>query len=220
MNPEPEIPLARVAAFVRQHTHDLRNGLNSLDLETAYLQEFVSDEEGRACLGRVRRQIRSLADHLRALSTNFQEALPVAAPLAARELFLIWQEKHLALDNPPEVQWIEELGEEKVTVDAEMMALIFRELLVNAAEFSPREKITLAARVRGEEVIFDMTEPKAQPVDPGTWEEPFWTTRRGGYGLGLWVAQRLIEAQGARISREYDRDARVLRTRLVFAAKR
>ena len=30
---EPQIPWARIVAFVRQHTHDVRNGLNCLDLE-------------------------------------------------------------------------------------------------------------------------------------------------------------------------------------------
>ena len=48
MNSVPEIKWPRLAAFMRQHTHDVRNGLNSLDLETSFLEEFVNDDEGRA----------------------------------------------------------------------------------------------------------------------------------------------------------------------------
>jgi len=34
-----------VAKFVRQLTHDVRNGLSAIDLETAFIAEIATDEE-------------------------------------------------------------------------------------------------------------------------------------------------------------------------------
>lgn len=218
MDAKPDISWERVAAFVRQHTHDVRNGLNCLDLETALLDEFVTDDEGRASLLRVKKQVRSLAEHLRSLSGLFQDPQPNAAPLAARELLMIWREKHAALSEAPEVRWVDELGDEKVHVDAEMLATVFRELLRNAATFSPGSAVQIVARVKSGDVEFELREPKSTEVDTRAWGEPFSTTRRGGYGLGLWMARRLVEANGATIMRRYLPEEESLSTQIVFAA--
>ncbi len=199
MDAELEIPWARVAAFVRQHTHDVRNGLNSLDLETSLLQEIVNDNEGRETVGRLRKQLRSVAEQMRTLSARFQDLQPVAAPIAARDLLLIWREKHAALADAPEVRWVDELDGERVKVDVEMMAAVFHELLTNAAAFSQGQPVTVTARANDREVILKLCEPKKEPLDTSTWGEAFSTTRRGGYGLGLWAAKRLVKANGATI---------------------
>ena len=199
---EPEISWPRLAAFVRQHTHDVRNGLNALDLETALLQELATDDEGRASVARVREQVRGLAEKLRAMSALFQQPQPYAAPLAARELLLIWREQNDALAEPPVVEWIEEVGDAKVNVDAGMMGTVFRELLANARSFREGEPAIASARIEGDEVIFELREPKSAPVDTAAWgRRVFETTKRGGYGLGLWTVQQLIEALGAIVTR-------------------
>ncbi|MGB8170256.1 MAG: hypothetical protein WCF18_22330 [Chthoniobacteraceae bacterium] len=217
MDLEPSIPSARVAAFVRQLTHDFRNGLNSLDLETGILEEFVSDEEGSESLHRVRRQLRSLAERLRSLSMLFQDPHPVAGPIAARELLLIWQEKHAAIANAPTVLWQDELGDEMVSVDAEMVAGVFRELLVNAATFSPGQSLTVTAKAEPGNVLFELSEPKKEEVDPRSWGEALSTTRGTGYGLGLWAARRAMAASGAKLTQQYDSERRRLLTQIVFA---
>ena len=193
----PEITWAQVAAFVRQLTHDVRNGLNSIDLETTLLREFVTGEEGQATLERLHRQSRSIEARLRSLSAVFHPLHPVAAPIAARELLLIWREQHAALSHAPETRWVDELGGEIVSVDVEMIAAVFRELLENAAAFSIGEPLTVIASAIGGEVIFELREPKREVLDTSSWEQPFYSTRRGGYGLGLWTAKRLVEASGA-----------------------
>lgn len=216
MELEPSIPSVRVAAFVRQFTHDCRNGLNSLDLETGILEEFVSEGEGQESLQRVRRQLRSLAERLRSLSMHFQNPHPVAGLIAARELLLIWQEKHAALANAPEVHWQDELGDEKVNVDVEMIADVFRELLVNAATFSPGDPLTVTARVANGKVLFELSEPKKEKVDPSNWGEPLSTTQGTGYGLGLWSVRRAMEANGANLIQRYDSEMRVLSTQIIL----
>lgn len=214
MDAEPEIPAARIAAFVRQHTHDVRNRLNSLELETGLLDEVLTDEEGRESLGRMRQQLRALAEMMRSLSTLFQKPEPMAAPIAARELFFIWREQHAGLPHPPEVRWTDELGDEKVCVDVSQMVTVFTGLLENAAAFPAAGAVTATAARAGREVIFELRETKAGAVDTSGWGQAFFSTRRGGYGLGLWAARRLVEANRATLVQSYDPDGRALVSRL------
>ena len=214
MDDEPEIPLARLAALVRQHTHDVRNALNGLELETALLQELVTDGEARASVESVRRQVRALGGQMRSLSALFQEPRPNAAPISARDLFLIWNEQHTGLQNSLEVRWNNELAAEQVNVDADMMAVVFRELLANAAAFSQGGATTASARREGDEVVFELREPKTGALDPSAWGEPLATTRRGGYGLGLWSARRLLDANHARITQQHMTEEGALITRI------
>ena len=217
MDDEPEISWVRLAAFLRQHTHDLRNGLNCLDLETALLQEIVTDDEGRDAVTRMRRQVRQLAEELRRISTLFQDPQPFCAPLPAHELLLIWREQQEALPEPPAVEWIEEIDEEKVKADPEMMAAIFRELLVNARSFRDGEPAVASVRREGREVVFELREPKGSSVDTAGWgHRLFSTTKRGGYGLGLWSIRRMVEANGATITQRHTTGDADLSTRIAM----
>jgi len=203
MDAEPDIPWDRIAAFVRQFTHEVRNGLNSLDLEISLLRELSDDPETQACTQRSREGVRKLADQLRSLSAFFQNPQPMKARIAARELLEIWREQQAALSKPLKVGWMDELDGAEVHVDAAMMATVFRELLFNAATFVPTGPVILTAR-RGENAVtFELCEPKAQEVDPSDWGNAFFSTRRTSYGLGLWVVRRLLKANEATISRRF-----------------
>src|SRR5882672_5506961 len=71
-----QIPYPRIAAFVRQVTHDVRNNLNSLDLQAAYATELITDPEAAAEVKRLRAIIATSAKQLQALSANFQQVTP------------------------------------------------------------------------------------------------------------------------------------------------
>jgi signal transduction histidine kinase len=214
MESEPEIPVERVAAFVRQHTHDVRNGLNSLDLETSLLRELVTGGEAQECVDRVRRQVRIVAEQMRSLSAFFQDPQPMIAPISVRDLLVIWRELNADLPDAPKVEWVDELGDEKVNVDVAMMATVFRELLSNAAAFLQGGPATITARRSGRDVEFELREPKTGALDPSGWGRPFSTTRRNGYGLGLWRAGRLARANGVKIMRRYLPEESALVTRI------
>lgn len=214
---EPAIPWSRVAAFVRQYTHDVRNGLHSLDLETALLHEIVPDGEAKDGVGRMRKQVSSLATLLRSVSATFQDPQPLTAPTPARGLLRIWRENHAALPDAPVVQWVDELGDEQVSADVAMIATVFRELLSNASAFSQGDPLTITARVSNGDVVFEMCEPKKEPVDTSAWGQAFSTTRRGRYGMGLWTAHRLMNASGASMVQRYVPDEGCLATRISLA---
>jgi signal transduction histidine kinase len=203
MDAEPDIPWERIAAFVRQFTHEVRNGLNSLDLEISLLRELTTDPESEACAARSREQVRKLANQLRTLSALFQSPQPMKARIAARELLQVWREQHAALAKSLAIRWVDELEEAEVSVDEAMMASVFRELLLNAATFAPAGPLIITGRRTENAVVFEVCEPKAQSADPSDWDEAFFTTRRTGYGLGLCVARRLLEANNATITRHF-----------------
>jgi signal transduction histidine kinase len=204
MHSVPELPWSRVASFVRQHTHDVRNDLNSLDLESALLADIVADVEAKESIERMRRQIRQCAAKLKSLSSKFNEPRPVRAPISARDLFEIWREQLDDLAQPFDMSWDSKLGEESVSVDAAMVALALRELLENASSFSTGSKIAASAFSKTDAAIFELEEGKSEPVDPAGWcTNPLQSGRRGGYGLGLWQAQRIVQAHGGELSQRY-----------------
>jgi signal transduction histidine kinase len=204
MDVEPDIPWELIAGFVRQFTHEVRNGLNSLDLEAALMQELAPDDEAHACAARARQQVRRLADQLRSLSTLFQKPQPATARMQARELLLSWREQHAGLKScAPEVRWIEELGGEEINVDEATMATVFRELLSNASAFDQGGQLTITARRANGAVTFEFKELKTNKLDPMDWDRAFLTGRRGHYGLGLWNVRRLMEANSGTITRHF-----------------
>ncbi len=213
---EPLVPWGRLAAFIRQHTHDVRNGLNSVDLEAALLKEILPQGDSQAALARMRKQVRSLTEQMRSLSSLFQTSAPMAGLMPAKALLTIWQEKHAALPKAPEFRWVDELGAENISVDVEMIAGVIQELLVNATNFPPAGPIGVTAKSNKRFTSFEMREPKAEPLDTRAWGQPFFSTRRGSHGLGLWTARRRVEANHGTFVQHYVAGERVLATQMML----
>ena len=197
------VELSTVAAFLRQHTHDLRNHLTGLELEAAVLAETHKDSPSAAGATRMQGQIKEVAMELKALAEKFSEVETHRAPFAARELFLIWQDQAAAL-GLDSITWGNTLGDEKVNVDVAAIGEVLKELVVNAQQFTGAGGLAAMADGRGGKVTFELREMKREPLDPSAWgQRPFISTKRGGYGLGLWQAAQLVAASGGEITRCY-----------------
>jgi signal transduction histidine kinase len=219
MNTIPDVNWSRIGAFIRQHTHDLRNELNGLDLEASLLAEIVVDAEAQESVARIRAQVRHIVANLRVLSGRFAEARPNLARFPAQELFASWQDQLAALPTRPEVEWASTLGDAEVNVDPSAVVAALHELLVNAHSFGTGGRLRGSAAREDGEVIFQLHEPKAESVDPAQWGlRPFVSTRRGGYGLGLCEVRKIIEASGGTISWRFDDRAAELVTTIRFPA--
>ena len=217
MHPEPDLSWPHLAKFIRQHTHDIRNDLNGLDLESALLADIVPPGEAVEGVARIRAQVRRIATDMRGLSARFAEPPAGDALYAARELFLIWQDQLTTLNPAPTVNWSDASGAEQVKVDAGALASVFRELLANAQSFGTGGPMHAAARVEDQRIVFELREPKGAPVETEAWgRAPFASMRHGHYGLGLWEVQRVITANGGEVQRRFAADAMELITSLRF----
>ncbi len=215
MSSAPDWSWSHLAQFIRQHTHDVRNQLNGLDLEAALLGDLVPGGEAAESVARIRTQVRQAGHELRALAAKFADPLPTPALYAARELFLIWQDQLAALAPAPVVQWCEALGAEEVNVDAAMLAEVLRELFANAQAFGTGAPLHAAARVEDGRIVFELREPQPAPLETASWgRAPFASARPGHHGLGVWWAQRVIAANGGELRRRFATETMELITTL------
>lgn len=206
----------RVAAFIRQYTHDVRNTINCMDLEMELMQDVITEPESVTSMNRIREQLRSMELQMRSLSAAFHEPRPTPDVIHARVLLQIWREKHAEQPDAAPIQWSDELADEQVEVDVEMVASAFSELLTNATVHAEGGAGPLSAHaaVRNGQVVFELREPKTAAVHPNGWAQPFSATSRGRYGLGLWAAKRKLEANGARFSQRWDEKGGALITEI------
>ena len=197
------VELSAVAAFLRQHTHDIRNHLAGLVLEAAVLAETITDSPGAEGVARMQRQIRALAAELKILADKFSADETHRAPCAASELFLIWQEQAASLGLDA-ITWGSTLGDERINVDVAAVCAVLRELLVNAKQFTGIAGLAAMADARDGKIAFELRETKRETLDPSGWgAKPFVSTKRGGYGLGLWQAARVVAANGGEVTRVF-----------------
>jgi signal transduction histidine kinase len=109
-------------------------------------------------------------------------------------------------DRPPGVHFERATGEILVEGDAERLRTVFRNLLENAVKYSLPESrpVELSATQDGDRVIVRVTDdgPGIPEDDKTNLFEPFFRVDRSrskktaGYGLGLSISKRIVEAHG------------------------
>jgi len=202
MPSESSLPWPRVAGFVNQLTHDLRNDINSLALGLDLLKSSLADPESLESAARLNDHIRTAGARLREISARIADPKPNSAKISAHDLFLIWQDQAFQLGI--NAAWSHTLGTEQLTIDVAGVSRALAELLVNARQFGDGLGLIAAAGIFGKEVVFELQEPKPNPLDPTEWGvAPFQSTQRAHYGLGLWESDRLVRASGGEIKRQW-----------------
>ena len=219
----PNVPLPRIAGFVRQVTHDVRNGLNSMDLQAAYLNELITDPEAIDELRRLRGLIQTTARQLQTLSSNFWTSAPNLVTYSAKILVEDLRDRLKktfadSADKLAKIVWEVNVDDELVSVDIEMLFGAITRLFENALHFvEPGGQITAHAQVAGGRFILELTETKTLPPagDPEAWgDDPFISTKRGGYGLGIFRAKSLLSVQGGELQISYDSGRNLLLNRV------
>lgn len=206
------IPMERVSQFVRQVTHDVRNGLNAIDLQSAYLAEIVPDSEARGEAQRLREMVRDTSKMLQLLSRRVQEPSVEVIDCPADvlvESLQIRMEQQMS-DIASAITWKNEAGAAAAIVDVESLTEVMGEVLQNAMQFSSgNPEIRVRIFVEGDRLLLEVTESgSAEPAaDPAHWgREPFVTTRRGGFGLGLFMARASLAAQNGDLGHAWHAD--------------
>jgi K+-sensing histidine kinase KdpD len=214
---EPKIPWSTVVKFIGQLNHDLRNHLNAIELQAAFVGEIVDEPEAKGEIKRLRELTKELGAHLQRLSASLAKIQPTLMAYSAREFvedlrarFATEQPEHVA-----EVEWKESLGGEMIEIDPQLLQEAFLELLANAFTHGRGEgPIVFEAQGDKKAVVFALCEPKTQ--FDGTMEDwaarPLAKVRQGHYALGLFRARSIFEAHHGTFRAQFDSEASLLRT--------
>lgn len=214
---EPNISWTELTKFVGQLNHDLRNHLNAVELQAAFLGEIVQEPEGKGEIKRLREMTGDLCAHLQRLSASLARIQPNTMRYLAAEFVEDLRAK-LALEQPElagEVEWKSSLGEEALEIDPHLLQEAFLELFCNASQHGRAEgALVFEARREGEAIEFILREPKTK-FDGATenWGgRPLGQIRSGHYGLGLFRARSIFEAHHGTLRAQFDPAASTLVT--------
>ncbi|MBI3492841.1 MAG: HAMP domain-containing histidine kinase [Acidobacteria bacterium] len=115
-------------------------------------------------------------------------------------------------DRPPSVRVVPTTPEILVDIDLDRMRTVIRNLLENAIKYSLPDSspVEVSATQNGQAVVIRVTDdgPGISERDMPSLFEPFFRVDRsrskktGGYGLGLSIAKRIVEAHGGTIAAE------------------
>jgi signal transduction histidine kinase len=213
------VPFDRIAAFVRHFSHDVRNSLNAMDLQTAFAVEIASDPELVEELKKIRGMINQGARMLQGVSNNFWVSEPNLIEYSARILVEDLRDRmsRLLPEHNSQIEWTNDLQDEVIAVDLEMICSATSELVKNAFHFGqPGHRVALRASAVDGLFELQLREPRESvPSAPENWgREPLLSARRGGYGMSLFHARAILKAHGGDITITHDPAPALLMTRV------
>jgi nitrogen fixation/metabolism regulation signal transduction histidine kinase len=163
--------------------------------------------------------VNDAAKMLQGISATFWLPTPNVVTYSAQILVEDFRQRLAKLlpEQASEIHWTVELGEEAIAVDLEMLSRGLAEFFKNALQFR-EESRSVEARVgaRDGKLVVELIEGKSSvPSDPETWgREPLVSTRRGGFGMGLFFARQVFDVHGGTILAAFEPVAERLTTRL------
>jgi K+-sensing histidine kinase KdpD len=201
--------------FVRQLSHDLRNDLNAIELQSAYIGELTQDQKLTSEIRRLREVVSHLNSTLQLLSRAVGEVAPNLITYPAGEFLADMRtqiERNFSKENH-EITWDVQLQDGTLNVDPQLFQEVFVELFANAFQHD-RGKSAIVAKVRisDRRFLFTLHEPKAAfSSDTQNWgREPLHEVRQRHYGLGLNRVRAIVEAHGGELQAQYDPKAATL----------
>jgi K+-sensing histidine kinase KdpD len=231
-DPSPEdrsdslsVPWADTVRFIRQLSHDLRNHLNAIELQSAYISELEGDARLKDEVNRLREMISGLTATLQKVSGGLGEVKPNLISYRASD-FVEDLRKKIAQQFPNEtheINWNVQPGNAVLNIDPQLLQEAIIELLANAFRHD-RGKGALAAEARIDKnrFLFTLREPKIRfESSTENWgREPLRKVSHGHYGLGLNRVRTIVEAHGGEIHAQYDPKASALATALILPLSR
>lgn len=217
----PKVAWSDVVHFIRQLSHDLRNHLNAIELQSAYISELERDDALKDEIKRLRKIISGSTSALHSLSKVVSDVKPDLIPYRAADLAEDLRNKidHDFSRGSAEVTWDIQLGDEMLNVDPQLLQEAFTELFANAFRHNRENgSLVLIARIDNNRLLFSLQEPKSQfELPTENWgREPLRKISQGHYGLGLNRVRAIVEAHGGEIHTQHDPNVSALTTTLVF----
>jgi signal transduction histidine kinase len=206
--------LATLGVLAANLAHEIRNPLNSINLNLELLEEDLhgSDEEVTGSVVKTRREVGRLARLVSDFLTYARPSPPSKDGLQVTDLLAEVRDflREEARNMGVHLRLARDLHEAGVAADASQLRQVLLNLVLNGVQavagLEPerrvveldskpgsdpeRPEVALCVRDRGDGIAHDDL-PKVKSA--------FFTSRRGGTGLGLAIAERIVEAHGGRI---------------------
>jgi len=217
----PNVAWSDVVHFIRQLSHDLRNHLNAIELQSAYISELERNDELKSEIKRLREMISGLTSALQSLSKAVSVVKPNLISYPATDFGEDLREK---IDRDfsrecAEITWNVQLGDATLNVDPQLLEETFIELFANAFRHNRGKGALVAtAKIDNNQFLFTLEEPKARFDSPtDNWgREPLRKISQGHYGLGLNRVRAIVEAHGGELYAQYNPNVPALTTTLVL----
>jgi K+-sensing histidine kinase KdpD len=213
------VPWADAVHFIQQFSHDLRNHLNAIELQSAYISELEGDAKLKGEINHLREMISGLTATLQKVSRGLGEVKP--NPISYRASDFVEDLRKKIADEFPnketEISWELQPGDAVLNIDPQLLEEAIIELFANAFRHG-RSEGALAAEVRIDKkrFLFTLREPKIRfELSTKNWgREPLRKVSHGHYGLGLNRVRAIVEAHGGEMHAHYDPKALRLVTAL------
>ena len=209
------LPWSDIVRFVRQLSHDLRNDLNAIELQSAYIGELTQDQELTSEIKRLREVVSGMNSTLQLLSRAVGEPAPNFVTYPAGEFLTDMRtqiERNFSKEDH-EVTWDVQLKDEMLNIDPQLFQEVFVELFANAFQHDRGNGALVAKATTSDgKFVFSLHEPKAVfSSDTQNWgREPLRNIRQRHYGLGLNRVRGIVEAHGGRLQAQHDPKAATL----------
>jgi K+-sensing histidine kinase KdpD len=218
-NDSPRVPWPDIVKFVRQLNHDIRNNLNAVELQSAYLAELAENDEIKEEVKRLRHMVSEVGISLQRLTAGLSQAQTTPISYKAADFVEDLRQKvaNEQSENANKITWDAQLADETLQVDLQYAQQAFLELFTNAFQHERNvDSIAAKAYIDRGRFVFELHEPKANfQLKTENWgREPLRNVSQGHYGLGLNRARSVIEAHCGELRAEFDRNSSTLKTTL------
>src|ERR1700675_4693811 len=126
-NDAPSVHWPDMVKFVRQLSHDIRNNLNAVELQSAYLAELAEEGEMKNEVQRLREMISQIGISLQRLTAGMSQANPNLIPYPAADFVEDLKQKLTKEfpDNVANVTWDVQLKDATLQVDPQLIQQAF-----------------------------------------------------------------------------------------------
>lgn len=205
--------LAALGTLAANLAHEIRNPLNSINLNLELLDEDLTGQESdaRSSLATTRREVNRLAKLVSDFLTYARPANPRMESISVSVLLTeVCEFLHAeATGMGVHLKLAADIPDVAVTADEGRLRQVILNLVLNAVQAvadlkADRRVVELSATASDNEIILAVIDrgDGIAADDLGHVREAFFTKRRGGSGLGLAIAERFAEVHGGRVELE------------------